>query len=149
GYFVCESLGRHKIKGASQPVAIHRVKGESGPGTAPAAPRPAGWTRRTGRDHEASLLRIRWNQPQEGMGQIVLILGEAGLGKSRLVYTMKQYVAGERAGATDTAGSEAAPVSRRWPASAVAGNNASIVEWRCSRQAQNSGLFPAVDFFER
>jgi class 3 adenylate cyclase len=150
GYFVCESLGRRKIKGASQPVAIHRVKGESGARTAIDVALPVGLTPLTGRDHEVGLLKDRWERAQEGMGQIVLIVGEAGLGKSRLVYTMKQYVAGERASATDArAESEAAPVSRRSPASAVAGNHAPIVEWRCSRQAQNSGLFPAVDFFER
>src|SRR5262249_26003427 len=84
-YFVCESRGRHKIKGASQPVAIHRVKGEGGARTAIDVALPVGLTPLTGRDHEVSLLQDRWEQAQEGMGQIVLIIGEAGLGKSRLV----------------------------------------------------------------
>ena len=46
---------------------------------------PAGLTPLTGRDHEISLLKDRWEQAQEGMGQVVLLIGEPGLGKSRLV----------------------------------------------------------------
>ena len=44
----------------------------------------------TGRDTEVSLLADRWEQAQEGMGQVVLIVGEAGVGKSRLVLTARQ-----------------------------------------------------------
>ena len=46
----------------------------------------------TGRDTELSLLKDRWEQAQEGMGQVVLLIGEAGLGKSRLVQTLVQSV---------------------------------------------------------
>ena len=49
----------------------------------------------TGRDTEVSLLADRWEQAQEGMGQVVLILGESGLGKSRLVHSVKQRVLAE------------------------------------------------------
>ena len=49
------------------------------------APVPITLTSLTGRDTEVSLLRDRWEQAQEGMGQVVLIVGEPGLGKSRLV----------------------------------------------------------------
>ncbi|HEY5743877.1 MAG TPA: AAA family ATPase, partial [Terrimicrobiaceae bacterium] len=45
-----------------------------------------------GRDTELSLLKDRWEQAQEGMGQVVLVIGEAGLGKSRLVHTLAQLV---------------------------------------------------------
>ena len=45
-----------------------------------------------GRDTELSLLNDRWEQAQEGMGQVVLVIGEAGLGKSRLVQTLAQRV---------------------------------------------------------
>ena len=54
----------------------------------------AGLTPLTGRDHEISLLKDRWEQAQEGMGQVVLLIGEPGLGKSRLVYTLKEHVLG-------------------------------------------------------
>src|SRR6186997_3007547 len=56
------------------------------------APAPVTLTSLTGRDTEVSLLRDRWEQAQEGMGQVVLIVGEPGLGKSRLVHTIKQIV---------------------------------------------------------
>jgi hypothetical protein len=49
----------------------------------------------TGRDTELSLLKDRWEQAQEGMGQVVLIVGEPGLGKSRLVQTIMQLVQDE------------------------------------------------------
>ena len=42
----------------------------------------------TGRDTEVNLLKDRWEQANEGMGQVVLLIGEAGLGKSRLVHTL-------------------------------------------------------------
>jgi hypothetical protein len=54
----------------------------------------------TGRDTEVSLLADRWEQSQEGMGQVVLLIGEAGLGKSRLVGTVKDLVIAETNGAS-------------------------------------------------
>ena len=42
-----------------------------------------------------SLLNDRWEQAAEGMGQVVLLVGEPGLGKSRLVYDLKEHVAGD------------------------------------------------------
>ena len=49
----------------------------------------------TGRDTEVNLLKDRWEQANEGMGQVVLLIGEAGLGKSRLVHTLKEHVLGQ------------------------------------------------------
>ena len=82
----------------------------------------------TGRDHEISLLKDRWEQAQEGMGQVVLLVGEPGLGKSRLVHTLKEHVLGQM----------------------VEGEvDAPVIEWRCSPHFQNTGLYPAIDFYER
>jgi predicted ATPase len=86
----------------------------------------------TGRDTEVGLLADRWEQAQEGMGQVVLIVGEAGLGKSRLVHTIKQRVLAEAGG---DAG-DAAHGSR-------------VIEWRCSQRFQDTGLHPAADHFAR
>jgi len=62
------------------------------------------------------------------MGQVVLLIGEPGLGKSRLVYTMKQHVLGQM----------------------VEGQvDAPVIEWRCSPHFQNTGLYPAIDFYEQ
>lgn len=80
----------------------------------------------TGRDTEVSLLMDRWDQATEGMGQVVLLIGEPGLGKSRLVSTIKELV---------QAGDDP-------------GQDSPIIEWRCSQRFQNSGLYPACDFFD-
>src|SRR5271154_4813897 len=82
----------------------------------------------TGRDTEVNLLMDRWEQANEGMGQVVLLIGEAGLGKSRLVHTLKEYVLGQMVeGEVDSP----------------------VIEWRCSPHFQNTGLHPAIDFYER
>lgn len=132
GFFECESAGKQKIKGVTRSVEVFRVQGESQAQSPVDVQAPAGLTPLTGRDHEVSLLKDRWEQAQEGMGQVVLIIGEPGLGKSRLVYTIKQHVQETRQGDKETGrqGEE-------------------IVEWRCSPQYHNSVLYPAIDFFER
>src|SRR5262245_54248464 len=88
GHFTCASFGRRKIKGLAQPVELLHVQGLGEARNPVEAAGPAGLTPLTGRDHEVSLLWGRWQQAQEGMGQVVLLIGEPGLGKSRLVYTM-------------------------------------------------------------
>ena len=48
-----------------------------------------------GREHEVGLLCERWAQVKDGLGQVVLLSGEAGIGKSRLVQALKEHLAGE------------------------------------------------------
>ena len=55
-------------------------------------PSPFSLTPLTGRDTELSLMKDRWEQAQEGMGQVLLVVGQPGLGKSRLVQTLTQRV---------------------------------------------------------
>ncbi len=102
-----------------------------------------GLTPLTGRDHEINLLKDRWEQAQEGMGQVVLLIGEAGLGKSRLVYTAKQHVQNQVG--------DSAPTLSSYPLSADAETvqDSPVVEWRCSPHFQNTVLYPVADFFER
>ena len=128
GRFQCATLGRQKLKGVAQPVELFRVERVAVTGSLLEAVAPAELSPLTGRDHEISLLKDRWEQAQEGMGQVVLLIGEPGLGKSRLVHTMKQHVLGQMA-----EGEADAPV----------------IEWRCSPHFQNTRLYPAIDFFER
>ena len=143
GQFNCQSLGHKKIKGVAQPVELFRVTGATRGRSAIDAAGPAGLTPLTGRDHEMSLLKERWEQAQEGMGQVVLLIGEPGLGKSRLVYTLKQHVHG--AGGLSRAGVSQPPVVRQCPGRpGLARRRVAL-----SPQFQNSGLYPAADFFER
>ena len=89
----------------------------------------------TGRDTELSLLEDRWEQAQEGMGQVVLVIGEAGLGKSRLVRTLAQSVRSANEG-LETGDHDA-------------GKSPILIEWRCSEQFRNSELYPVTDYLER
>ena len=91
--FDCASLGQHKIKSLKQPVALFQVQADIEAGAAIEDTGQVGLTPLTGRDQEMSLLKDRWEQAQEGMGQVVLLIGEAGLGKSRLVHAMKRACA--------------------------------------------------------
>lgn len=94
----------------------------------------------TGRDTEVSLLEDRWEQAQEGMGQVVLVVGDAGLGKSRLVRTIKEIVSG---GIEPTSSEIDSPDERSEPEPPL------IVEWHCSQQLKNTGLHPVSDYFGR
>jgi len=130
GYFICESQGRAKIKGASEKVEVFLVEGESEARTRLDLVEPATLTPLIGRETELEILKDLWEQADEGLGQVVCVLGEAGLGKSRLVRELSEYV-------IDAAGSGDADA--RTP----------VIEWRCSPFFQNTGLNPAIECFGR
>ena len=75
-----------------------------------------GLTPLVGREEELGLLQRRWAQAKEGAGQVVLLSGEAGIGKSRLVQTLKEQVLAE---------------------------GATRIEFRCSPYHQNSAFYPS------
>ncbi|MBR0799278.1 AAA family ATPase [Bradyrhizobium jicamae] len=82
GLFVAEERGSHELKGVPEPVTLFRLIRASGGG------RRAGQRHLTpliGREEEIDLLMRRWNRARNGDGQLVRIVGEAGLGKSRLI----------------------------------------------------------------
>ena len=137
GWFECASLGQQKINGVTQPLEIFRVEGTGLRRSALEMAAPTTLTPLVGRDQELSLLKARWELACDGAGQVVLLIGEPGLGKSRLVYTMKQFVEEQAAEATPQA-------AVRGPAH----NDSSVLFWRCSPHFQHTGLHPAIDFFE-
>ncbi len=110
----------------------------SGPGESEAPP-PFALTPLTGRDTEFSLLIDRWEQAQEGMGQVLLLVGQPGLGKSRLVQTLTERV---QAQASD-------PSAGAQLANAPADQDSQVIEWRSSQHFQNSELHPVSDYLER
>ena len=82
GLFVAEERGSHTLKGVQAPVTLYRIVRASGGG------RRSGRRHLTpliGRDEEMAMLLRRWERARQGDGQFVLIVGEPGLGKSRLL----------------------------------------------------------------
>jgi class 3 adenylate cyclase len=85
GFFACQPLGTPPLKGQAQPLAVYQVLSESTARSRLEAVGSTGLTPLVGREQEIALLRERWAQVKEGRGQVVLLSGEAGTGKSRLV----------------------------------------------------------------
>jgi TOMM system kinase/cyclase fusion protein len=131
GVFECESAGTQKVRGASQPVGLFEVTGESAARTRVDAEDEASLTPLVGRDREVGLLQERWEEAREGIGQVVLLVGDAGLGKSRLMHTLSRHVSDDFA---ESSGAESL---------------APILQWRCSPYHKSSSLYPAIDYFER
>jgi class 3 adenylate cyclase len=95
GRFIVEARGERPLKGVRTPVKVYRVVQASGVRSRLAATGPRGLTPFVGREAERQLLAERWAQARRGEGQVVLITGEAGIGKSRLVKTLKEELVGE------------------------------------------------------
>jgi TOMM system kinase/cyclase fusion protein len=122
GYFDCEALGAQALRGVSQPLNIYRVLGESGVHSRLDIVSALGLTPLVGREQEVGLLFERWEQVKNGQGHVVLLTGDAGIGKSRLVQMLKEHIAQEP--------------HIRW-------------ECRSSEYYQNTTLFPLTDLFQR
>jgi class 3 adenylate cyclase/tetratricopeptide (TPR) repeat protein len=95
GLFVVEDHGAQALKGIERPVQLYRVVRPSGVrGRFEAAAATRGLTPFVGREDELRLLMSRWERALEGEGQVTLIIGEAGIGKSRLVQRFREQIAG-------------------------------------------------------
>ena len=121
-YFTYQDLGTHVLKGVATPIQAYRVVEESGVQSRLDAVVPRGLTPLVGREHEVKLLRECWHHVQHGMGQVVILSGEAGIGKSRLLQVLKDDVA-------------PAPHTR--------------LECRGSLYYQHTTLYPVTELFER
>ena len=94
GMFVVEDLGARVLKGVGEPVQFHRVIQPSGArGRLEATAAVRGLTPFVGREDELRLLMNRWERALTGEGQVALIIGEAGIGKSRLVQRLHEQIA--------------------------------------------------------
>ena len=95
GLFALRDLGAVRLKGFAEPVRAIAVAGEGAAEGRFEALHAAGLTPLVGRKHELALLLDRWEQAKEGEGQVILLSGEAGIGKSRLVRALRERLAGE------------------------------------------------------
>jgi class 3 adenylate cyclase/tetratricopeptide (TPR) repeat protein len=95
GLFIVEDRGAQALKGIALPVQLYRVIRPSGMhGRFEAMSAARGLTPFVGRDDELRSLQSRWERTLEGEGQVALISGEAGIGKSRLVQRFHEQIAG-------------------------------------------------------
>ena len=93
GLFTIEDQGEQSLKGVEHPIRLYRVIRPSGARGRLAAAAAQGLTPFVGREDELRLLLNRWDQAREGEGQVMLVVGEAGIGKSRLVQRFHEQIA--------------------------------------------------------
>jgi len=123
GFFAYQSLGTPLLKGVARSLAAYQVLYEHMVRSRLEAAGSTGLTPLVGREQEIGLLLERWAQVKDGLGQVVLLSGEAGIGKSRLVQVLTEQVASE---------------PKAW-----------LTPCQCSPYYQNTALYPMIDLLER
>jgi class 3 adenylate cyclase/predicted ATPase len=123
GFFAYQSLGTPPLKGHAQPLEVYQVLYERMARSRLEAAGQTGLTPLVGRDHEIALLLERWAQVKGGIGQLVLLSGEAGIGKSRIVQVLTEHVARE---------------PQAW-----------LTPCQCSPYHRNTAFYPLIELLER
>ena len=95
GLFELNDLGPQRLKGFAEPLTAWRVEGEACAEGRFEARQTAGLTPLVGREEEIALLLRRWERARDGEGQVVLLSGEPGIGKSRIVREVREHLAAE------------------------------------------------------
>ena len=116
GLFVAEDKGEHELKGVPEKTQLYRIVRVSGGGRRGGSRAP---TPLVGRAEELDLLARRWERARRGEGQLSLIVGEPGLGKSRLIEEFRARLA---------------ETPHTW------------IEWASSQLLQNTPLHPVAEW---
>ena len=93
--FALLDLGAARLKGFAEPMRAWKVAGEGVAEGRFEAMHAAGLTPLVGREHELALLLERWERAKKGEGEVVLLAGEPGIGKSRLVRALRERLAND------------------------------------------------------
>jgi class 3 adenylate cyclase/predicted ATPase len=120
--FELQDLGLKELKGIAEPVRVFAALRASSVESRFEAMHPGGLTALVGREEELDLLMRRWSKAKVGEGQVVLLSGEAGIGKSRLSAALMEGLAAE-------------PHTR--------------LRYFCSPQHTDSAFYPLIGQFER
>jgi class 3 adenylate cyclase/predicted ATPase len=122
GLFELADLGPRRLKGFAAPIAAWRVTGEGRAEGRFEALHGEHLTPLVGREDELGILLERWAWARDGDGQVVLIAGEAGIGKSRMLRTLRERLGDEPH---------------------------TLLSHYCSPHHTNSALYPVIDLLER
>ena len=120
--FELSDLGDHELKGIAEPVHAWRVMAVSAAASRFEANQGAALTPLVGREQDIGLLLERWQLAQDGEGQVVLLSGEPGIGKSRILSALHERLEAQ---------------------------GAQSLRFQCSPYYVNSALYPSIDNFER
>jgi class 3 adenylate cyclase/tetratricopeptide (TPR) repeat protein len=121
GFFQESDLGMHSIRGVTQPIHLYRVEGETGARSRMEATAAAALTPFIGREKESALVLRLWADALEGKAPVLRLSGEPGIGKSRLVRSLREAV----------------------------GPEAVVIECYASPLFQDTALHPIVEMLER
>jgi class 3 adenylate cyclase len=115
GLFELTGLGRKRLKGFAEPLAAWRVEGEGRAEGRFEALHGERLTPLVGREHELGILLERWTWAKDGDGQVVLLSGEAGIGKSRVVRPCASVLETHRTRRSATSARRTTPTARSTP----------------------------------
>ena len=120
--FDSESLGSFELKGVPEPVRAYRIRGKQPIENLFLARRTKQFMTFVGRDRELEQLATLWKRAKSGKGQVVLVSGEAGIGKSRLCEALLQHIADQ---------------------------SHYVLRYQCSPYHSNTPFYPVINHLER
>lgn len=120
--FEFSDLGASSLKGFDTPVHAWQVLSIKPSASRFESYRSGQLTKFVGREQEISLLLGRWHEAVSGEGQVVLLSGEAGIGKSRIACSLRDHLADERH---------------------------QVIQFQCSPYHINTALYPVINFLRQ